>query len=116
MAITSRTYVAVNLSASGVLTPLYTVPTGVTSRLQLVSFAGYGGAGTYYDVTFWVTTPSGVIVQLASAPYLPPRAALQWQGILNLEAGYYVQLYIGNTEGTANYGVLITGEDLTAPP
>jgi hypothetical protein len=114
--ITSRTYVAANLFVSGSDIDLYTVPSGVTSRIQLFTFAGYGGEGTYYDVSMRVVAPDSTIVGLAYAPYLPPRVQLEWTGILNLEAGYGLHLYIGTTEGTASYGVLITGEDFTSPP
>jgi hypothetical protein len=114
--ITSRTYVAEELFTVGSDVNLYTVPTGITSRIQLITFAGYGGAGTYYDVDIRVVAPDSTIVGLVYAPYLPPREQLNWQGILNLEAGYGVHLFVGNAEGSANYAVLVAGEDFTSPP
>ena len=113
MTIASKTYVSMNVTSLGD-TLLYTVPAATISRIQSVFVSNYGGAPTLFDVSVQSISPGGIIVPLLFAPFFASRATFNYDGIVNLEEGYQLQLFLGSSEGGfPNMGILVTGEDFT---
>lgn len=112
MTITSKTYIAAELTSTGDHV-LYTVPTGTISRIQSFDTGSYADAGSIFDISVQVLSPGGITAPWLFAPYLAPREGLHWNGILNLIEGYQLNVFIGATDGTVAMGVLMTGEDFT---
>lgn len=113
MTITSKTYVCQEVTSLGD-TLLYTVPAATTSRVQSIWAANYGGAPTLFDVSMQVISPGGTVAPITFSPYFPSRATDNWLGILNLETGYQLQIFLGSSEGGSPLmACLVTGEDFT---
>lgn len=113
MTITSKTYVSANITSLGD-SLLYTVPVATISRIQSAFLSNYGGAPTLFDVSLQSISPGGIIVPLLFSPFFASRDTFNYSGIINLEAGYQLQLFLGSSEGgSPNMGVLVTGEDFT---